>query len=280
MTPLEGLPLNAYSSRANDITPDGAFTVGYTVLGPIGTTESEAFRLSDSAILTLLGDLPGGQHFSYATGVAADGDVITGYSESAAGTQAFIWTEDDGMLPLSSPPAVFNGTFATNISADGNSIVGYGISITNGQQQAFRWQSQTGIKVLGALPGYETSSAALATSGDGATIVGAAINGNAIGFNDYSTAFIWNEDFGMRNLQQVLVEQFALGTDLSGWTLIAAADISADGCSIVGTGLNPDGDLEAWLVRLDHPISVPEPCIPLFLAAAALLVVSWRRRLL
>ncbi|MGK7929644.1 MAG: hypothetical protein AB4290_31120 [Spirulina sp.] len=39
--------------------------------------------------------------------------------------------------------------------------------------------------------------------------------------------------------------------DLTGWQLQVATAISSDGLSVVGDGVNPDGDREAWLARLD-----------------------------
>ncbi len=65
---------------------------------------------------------------------------------------------------------------------------------------------------------------------------------------------IWSESEGLRNLQQVLSEN-GMETDLEGWGLYSALDVSADGRHIVGTGYNPSGTLEAFLVRLDAPIS-------------------------
>ena len=49
----------------------------------------------------------------------------------------------------------------------------------------------------------------------------------------------------MRSLQGVLVDDFAL--DLTGWTLTSATGVSADGSTIVGEGMNPDGFNEGWI---------------------------------
>ena len=46
-----------------------------------------------------------------------------------------------------------------------------------------------------------------------------------------------------------------MGPDLEGWGLYSALGVSADGRHIVGTGYNASGILEAFLVRLDDPIS-------------------------
>ena len=89
---------------------------------------------------------------------------------------------------------------------------------------------------------------ARAASGDGSIVVG---------YSDYQTgtaAFVWDETHGMRRLQDVLT---GLGLDLTGWTLQAANDISADGRVIVGSGTNPDGDTEAWMAVLPGSPALP-----------------------
>jgi len=65
-------------------------------------------------------------------------------------------------------------------------------------------------------------------------------------------AFIWDPTNGMRDLTQLLKGS---GVDLSGWSLIAATGVSADGTAIVGSGTDPSGNNEAWLAILP----IPEP---------------------
>ena len=64
--------------------------------------------------------------------------------------------------------------------------------------------------------------------------------------------FIWNDATGMRDLKQLLIDEYDLGEQLAGFGRppLVAFDISPDGLHIVGNGLNPDGDMEAWLVHL------------------------------
>ena len=81
-------------------------------------------------------------------------------------------------------------------------------------------------------------------------------------------AFIWDSVHGMRDLRDVLVSDF--GLDLTGWTLRSANDISADGTVIVGTGINPDGNPEAYRAV------VPEPTSLTLLAFGASLVIARR----
>jgi hypothetical protein len=54
-----------------------------------------------------------------------------------------------------------------------------------------------------------------------------------------------------------LINDFGLGASLAGWTLTSANDISADGQFIVGSGINPNGNTEAWLARLAFAPMLP-----------------------
>ena len=74
----------------------------------------------------------------------------------------------------------------------------------------------------------------------------------------------------MRLLQDVLENDY--GLDLTGWTLYEAFDITPNGQTILGRGLNPDGVLEAYLV------SIPEPATLLLMALTTNLL--WNPRML
>ncbi|MCI0638820.1 MAG: hypothetical protein L0Y70_07080 [Gemmataceae bacterium] len=43
---------------------------------------------------------------------------------------------------------------------------------------------------------------------------------------------------------------------MTAWTLTSAEGISADGRTIVGTGVNPAGNQEAWLATIPEPSTV------------------------
>jgi uncharacterized membrane protein len=81
-----------------------------------------------------------------------------------------------------------------------------------------------------------SSSEAKAVNSDGTVIVG----------NGTSEPFIWDSINGTRALSAALK---AAGASLSGWTLQLAEGISADGKTIVGTGLH-SGKTEAWIARM------------------------------
>jgi hypothetical protein len=55
----------------------------------------------------------------------------------------------------------------------------------------------------------------------------------------------------MQNLRELLIADGATG--LTGWTLRQARGVSADGRTIAGFGINPRGQVEAWLAVLDEP---------------------------
>jgi hypothetical protein len=112
--------------------------------------------------------------------------------------------------------------------------------------EAVIWDN-AGITGLGDLPGGRFISVARAVSGDGSVVVGSADTG-AVPASDSNTAFIWDSIHGMRALQDVLQSEY--GLDLSGWWLLDAKDISDDGRTIVGVGINPNGDAEAWVAIL------------------------------
>ena len=99
------------------------------------------------------------------------------------------------------------------------------------------------MTALGFLPGGPVSSRATAVSADGAVIVGVSATAPQL-----SEVFIWNSVQGLRDLREVLIEQGV--TDVVDWTLTSATAISADGQTFVGSGTNPNGDLEAWIATL------------------------------
>jgi hypothetical protein len=110
--------------------------------------------------------------------------------------------------------------------------------------EAFRWSQAGGMVGLGDLPGGLFYSVALAVSSDGSVVVG--YGNSALGFE----ASRWTLADGMRSLRQVLVNDYGLGSSLTGWGLSQATGVSGDGKVIVGSGTNPGGQQEAWIANL------------------------------
>jgi probable HAF family extracellular repeat protein len=297
---LEGLGALAHPfpppySIAFDVSHDGSVVVGRSGLVPF-----EAFRWSAREGLVGLGGLPGdppaAQSIAWST--SADGAVVVG--QSGTFSKAFRWTAAEGMVRLSgSPPGDFYYSSATDISADGNVIVGEietisrqafrwtaetgivqlgfgratavsadGSVIVGSSTRAFRWTAESGMVSLGDLPGGRESSVAHDVSADGSIVVGqgeTAFDGS----RSTTEAFIWSAQGGMVNLRSFLVSQ---GLDLAGWTLTSAEGVSADGRTIVGTGVNPAGNPEGWVA------TIPEPSTIAFAASGAGALLWFYRR--
>ena len=132
---------------------------------------------------------------------------------------------------------------AFGVSADGSAVVGLGSSASG--FEAFRWTSGGGMVGLGDLAGGSFFSIANGVSADGSVVVGQGLSASG------NEAFIWDDANGMQNLQSVLESQ--LGLDLTGWTLSNASSVSADGLTIVGLGINPDGFSEAFIAVIPGP---------------------------
>jgi probable HAF family extracellular repeat protein len=173
--------------------------------------------------------------------VSGDGLVVVGASNSSLGNfEAFRWTQA-GMVGLGDLAGGIFQSEAVAASFDGSVVVGEGRTADG--SEAFRW-TQGGMLSLGDLPGGNVDSGARDVSADGSIIVG---------FGTPATqrrAMIWDATNQMRNLRDVLVNEYGLGASLTGWTLFDASAISANGMFIVGGGTNPSGASEGWLVSL------------------------------
>jgi probable HAF family extracellular repeat protein len=277
-----GAPDGPSTGYAFAVSDDGSVVVGEPAFSWTGADGCEflgTLSVSESAR-------------SSAEGVSADGWVIVGQSDSELGPivnppgcvalrevrEAFRWEvngcDPDGldnpcMVGLGDLPGGAIQSLATDVSADGSVVVG--ASQSDLCNEAFRWDWEDGVmKGLGTLPSLGITSIALAVSADGSVIVGyvgaSSIFGPSVG------AFIWDETHGMRSLRGVLVDDFAL--DLTGWTLTSATGVSADGSTIVGEGINPDGFNEGWIAVLP----VPEPAMEWLGAAAIMSLAYFARR--
>jgi probable HAF family extracellular repeat protein len=304
------LPVQALTNHGHPIYPQALSHDGSVWVGQAGNqinpgNNTEAFRYAMNTGPVGLGYLPGGgpgagglfAGISSATGVSADGSVVVGYSASAnslnqpwqggglqtndgvSGYEAFVWTDAAGMVALGDLAGGYFNSQASAVSANGQVVVGRGTSAAGGE--AFRWTSQTGMIGLGFLNPQAPGSSAMATSGDGSIVVGQSILrrlsepvGGVVPINnDVYGAFIWDAQHGMRNLQSVLEADY--GMDLTGWQLTSAVDISDDGLVIAGNGINPLGQQEGWVVRLE---AIPEPATMALFVLGACAILGWRKQ--
>lgn len=255
---LGDLPGGTTSSVASAVSGDGSVIVGFSG----SASGDQAFRWTAGGGMVGLGHLPGGGVFSGATGASHDGSVVVGSSDvGAAVLQAFRWTALGGMTSLGIFPGG-TGSTASDVNADGSVVVGYGYSDISGELEAFRWTALGGLQGLGDLPGGLIFSRAEAVNADGSVIVGS--GATAAGFE----ASLWTQSDGMRRLQDILQDDH--GLDLTDWVLTSAYDVSADGRYIIGEGINPDGNEEAFLAFIGDEVrvDVPAPAALLLLGSA------------
>ena len=285
MVGLGGLnhPGQNQRSVATGVSGDGAVVVGDSTIGRTKGFDVLGFRWNAEGGLAAMPDLPMGEANHNGLSVSGDGRVVVGcadrrQSDGTAFRNAFRWTEADGIVSLGSSTLCANGA-----SEDGSVIVGT-LAFDDRRDEAFRWTEQSGVVGLGELPGGDVDSSAADVSADGLVIVGrsdsdsgfeafrwteqdgmvglgglddpndtrsAAIavsgDGSIIVGNERGRPFVWSHTDGMRDLHDVLVNELDLRDKLSGWTLTLVRDISDDGTTIVGSGLNPAGQREAWM---------------------------------
>jgi len=259
MQGLGDLPGSGFNSAATDVSWDGSVVVGrgWSASG------TEAFRWETGIGMTGLGDLPGGSFFSLATSVSADGTVVVGHGNNVSGEQeSAIWTTATEVTGLGH---LGDGYFssAMRVSGDGSTVVGYSRAADN-TDRFFRWTQSEGLMDLLDVVGADSEFNAKAASYDGSILggEGAAVLG--------SRASIWDATNGMCNMQELLTTGY--GLDLTGWALQSVRDISPDGTVIVGWGVNPSGNVEAWIA------TVPEPSALVLLGMGGIGLVLFGRR--
>ena len=239
----------------------------------------------------------GYKDYSFANGVNTPGTYIVGGSNSGFAAdvadpkytpqQAVLW--HDTTAQWTTAPAaqglgqiggygVGTGSSANDITNNGQKFVGSGCSTNNcgatptGVSQAFIGTvGNTNLTALGVLPKNDPSvvqsSTATAIAGDGTTVIGFSTTDVAILQTDGDpipitahTAFIWDPVLTggtMMSLKDYLVNSQGLGALLTGWKLKEATGISDDGKVIVGNGVNPQGNYEAFRVTIDVSASLP-----------------------
>ena len=219
---LEG---GSESSVAYAVSPNGDFVVGQSS----SSLGDEAFIWSRDSGITALGVIED-TGSSLAWGVSNDGRVVGGSGETIGGV-AFEWSAGSELSGLEfGADSGMAADVACDIGPDGVVVVG-GASSDDILLEAYVWRGNDELQLLGDLEGGEYGSLANSATPDGSIVVGEAITGSdetEIG----TEAFVWRVTDGVMSHLGNLLEQD--GIDLSGVTLEAAQDISADGTTIVG----------------------------------------------
>jgi len=221
------------------------------------------------------------------------GTGFTSYPYGGSRPGAFSWSSQTSINSflgfLDSSPTNDSQSFARGVSADARYIVGNGTyeSFCGLNLQAYLYDvtdqdpEDTGApkrplqlcadpnypnsRLLGYVPGHEGFSEALAVALDGSVVVGCARSvidaggGDCYYGEEDAVAMIWDPYNGARALKAVLENDY--GLDLSGWVLIEARGISADGTVIAGTG-EFNGVSRGWVATVGPMGPVGACCMP------------------
>jgi probable HAF family extracellular repeat protein len=202
------------------------------VSGAIGLLTLAGSAIAQPSFQTM-GDLPGGNFYSIAQGISADGRVVVGYSLSGASQgEAVTWI--NGVLTsIGDLPGGTIGGNAIAVNADGSIIGGLGNGV-NGNE-ACRWTNSanpTGLggTFAGGLYGSQVNGSNLT----GSTLVGSYASGLNTG-----AACRWDDG--------VLTPLPFTGPDAV--TFDYATAISADNSTIIGACQTAAGDYVACQLR-------------------------------
>ena len=223
-------------SWAYDASADGNVIVGASINL---YSDTQAFRWAHGT-MTGLAFLDANYPDSEARGVSSDGNVVVGKSKKAGSSYVAVMWKDSNVIDLGYLPGGAVYSWAHAVSADGNVVVGtadQGGGVP--PWTAFRWTEDGNMQGVGVNPDTHMSEA-YDVSGDGSVVVGYRLR-----LGDYE-AFIWDADNGLRDVKDVLKDDYDLTADVNDWDLKFATGISDDGTVIVGYGSDPNGDTQAW----------------------------------
>ena len=274
------LPGPIIASVPGNLSADGEVVIGwsYSNNSTSSSEPREAFVWTEATGIQPLGFLPGGRLLSEAFAVSADGTRIFGGSIgpdekhhavewSLAGdvtdlmvfpgnSQIFGCTGDattlvgsmnhfNGMRRssgivqnLGELPGGENFCWMYSVTEDGNFVVGESASMSG--REAVYWTEATGLVGLGDFVDGGFGSAAIDVATDGSLIVGYGTTGLG------REAAVWDSNLVMIRAADFLA---ARGVEIPvGWTLdyVYSVWIGCSTIAMVGTGINPAGDSEAW----------------------------------
>lgn len=183
-----------------------------------------------------------------ATGICADGGLITGYAQTLSGDRAFVFSTDAGVRPLDPPEGMPpSPSRAEDTSDDGGIIVGSAV------RQASVWTHEGPAVPVARAAGVDhpNSSSADRVSGNGSAATGAMtfwLQGSPPQL--VTRIFLWDRVRGARLIPETLESEF--GLDLTGIAINEVADLSRTGRYLVIDGA-VDGQRRGLLIDLGRP---------------------------
>ena len=240
--------------RSSGISGDGKVVIGYFNNSPV-----DAWRWTEETGAVSLG-VAFRNAWSQATDINFDGSIVVGFGGRKNIFDDFYeivkWTEATGMKSTGIFVEGVEGNargVRVLVSNDGSRIASATYVSSAESFEAFYRTEETGIVGLGWLPRQDGEVGVLDSVVKDMTPDGRLIAGwSGLGGNDIRP-FVWSEEAGMEDFEQVLRDSHGLSNPLDDWELLSIQGMSSNGQFFTGWGYNPVGEGEAWLVRLDAP---------------------------
>ncbi len=184
-----------------------------------------------------------------ANAFSPDGRVVAGGGRLSDGVPAWRWDAATGYTVLHELPGGTLQAIPLACSTDGSVIVGASSSDSNDppSMEAFHWSVGRGTIPMGDIDGGPHHSNALAVTADGSIALGIGVV--PLGFE----AFLWSELRGLHRIRDVLAYDHGFDHRAWQWRFRLGKYMSADGTVLVGEGINPRGEYDAWIVILEEP---------------------------
>lgn len=189
--------------------------------------------------------------YFYFNTISGDGSTIAGAACGPDTTTAAVLIRADGEV-VGITPTQDQSNQVSDLSFDGRVAVGTArsdLSIVS----AFRWTEAGGFEDLGAA--FFFPSFARTCSADGSIVGGQYAQSTPT--EAFGIAWISTPETGPVEFRQYLIDRYGLADDLQGWRLSVVSDLSADGRTIVGSGINPQGCEQAFVVRITSDVESP-----------------------
>jgi hypothetical protein len=194
------------------------------------TSVRHAYRWASGDGVTDLGTLDGSQYME-ARAVSGNGSIVVGSSYNANGPEIWRWTAEEGLTTLA-PPIPDRWVDFNSMSRDGSILLAFGYD-ENWQTRAWRWTRAQGFQELGEADDADYAYPQ-AMSEDGRIVSG--YGNGPTGWGPWR----WTENTGLN----FLVSDYGFPTE--GWSLEYSAQLSADGSTMIGSGMSPHYYREGW----------------------------------
>ena len=223
----DGSTVVGFDDTASGLAVRWTAATGVQSLAPFAGTPLGIFRASVASAATTNGALVFG---------TVSVQITSGMNPEYRGTP-FVWDAVNGSRIIRELDGSITNNGVSDCTPDGSVLCGFrgpiiGEPLAN---RLFRWTATGGYQYFD-FTATQFSNVRPHITADGSVIV--------TGFN------YWSQTGGMRLLTSVLNEA---GCNFTGWSGIEAVDVSADGRTIVGNGINPLGQSQGWVATIPAP---------------------------